>query len=396
MNDDGVIGRGEEKDALLVRLVRRFHPPPPLLPAEGGDESSSSTRIDSEDAAREIEALTGHPMPGTRVLPDLRRLDDRRDFLLRIRPIVRAMEDGKRNDAEETERHTRCVARKDDGKGGGYSYRDADTGHRVSPDEYRRRYAAMIYASRQERRGRGAHRDDGRAGGRRSSRDHSGPVDIAAAVAAGDSDYAGGADEGGGGLCDEDPPRGGGGGDEGEGTKDGIECRDEESDADADESTSMDDSSSTIPHDDREPVVRDDDDGGGGELSPIGTTTASCTRGDRPSRDDALPRLTASAPSSSDVDPPSTDAMVEGASSGETAGRGKERRDDDDDDGRTPRRAAPSAAGMPSSDDPRVLEARRRLWTAIDAALADYSREIVAMERSRRGGIDYTEDPPNG
>ena len=158
----------------------------------------------------------------------------------------------------------------------------------------------------------------------------------------------------------------------------------------------MDDSSSTIPHDDREPVVRDDDDGGGGELSPIGTTTASCTRGDRPSRDDALPRLTASAPSSSDVDPPSTDAMVEGASSGETAGRGKERRDDDDDDGRTPRRAAPSAAGMPSSDDPRVLEARRRLWTAIDAALADYSREIVAMERSRRGGIDYTEDPPNG
>jgi hypothetical protein len=65
------------------------------------------------------------------------------------------------------------------------------------------------------------------------------------------------------------------------------------------------------------------------------------------------------------------------------AGRGKEdhRDDDDDDDGRTSRRrAAPFAAGMPSSDDdPRVLEARRRLWTVIDAALANYLLEIIAM-----------------
>ena len=64
------------------------------------------------------------------------------------------------------------------------------------------------------------------------------------------------------------------------------------------------------------------------------------------------------------------------------AGRGKEdHRNDSDDDGRTSRRrAAPFTAGMPSSDDnPRVLEARRRLWTAIDAALANYSLEIIAM-----------------
>jgi len=49
--------------------------------------------------------------------------------------------------------------------------------------------------------------------------------------------------------------------------------------------------------------------------------------------------------------------------------------------GRTSRRrAVPFAAGMPSSDDdPCVLEARRMLWTAIDAALANYSLEIIAM-----------------
>ena len=115
MNNDD-----DEEDALLVLLVRRFHP----LPPPQGDESSSgrsSSRIDdSEDAAREIEALTSHPMPGsTRMIPDLRRLNDRQHFLLGIRPIVRAMETRKRKDVEETGHCTRCVARKDGNEGGG-------------------------------------------------------------------------------------------------------------------------------------------------------------------------------------------------------------------------------------------------------------------------------------
>ena len=111
-------------------------------------------------------------MPGsTRVIPDLRQLDDRRHFLLGIRPIVRAMETGKQKDAEETKHRTRCVARKDGNKGGGggmggYSFYDMDTGHRISPDEYQHRYATMICASRQKRRRRGmqTHRYDGGGG----------------------------------------------------------------------------------------------------------------------------------------------------------------------------------------------------------------------------------------
>ena len=207
----------------------------------------------------------------------------------------------------------------------------------------------------------------------------------------GDSEYAVGADKRGGGWDGgEDPLHGSG--KENKGTKDGIECHDDESDMDVDESTIMDNSSSMIPHDDnQEAEVRnvDDDDEKEGELSSIRTTTASRAGRDTPSPDDALPHLAVSSSSSSlsssDVDPASMDVQVEGPSMETAAGRGKEDHrddDDDDDDGRTSRRraAAPFAAGMPSSDDdPRVLEARRRLWTAIDAALANYSLEIIAM-----------------
>jgi hypothetical protein len=38
------------------------------------------------------------------------------------------------------------------------------------------------------------------------------------------------------------------------------------------------------------------------------------------------------------------------------------------------------ASGMPPSDDPRIIEARRKLFLAIDTALANYSREILALK----------------
>jgi len=43
-------------------------------------------------------------------------------------------------------------------------------------------------------------------------------------------------------------------------------------------------------------------------------------------------------------------------------------------------------AGMPTSNDPRVIAARRKLWRAVDAALANYSQEILAMEETGGAG----------
>jgi len=100
----------------------------------------------------------------------------------------------------------------------------------------------------------------------------------------GDSEYAVGVNKRGGGRDgSEDPPCGSG--EENEGTKDGIKCRDDESDMD------MDNPSSMIPHDDdQEAVVHndDDDDEKEGELSLIGTSTALRAGRDTPSPDDAL------------------------------------------------------------------------------------------------------------
>jgi hypothetical protein len=41
----------------------------------------------------------------------------------------------------------------------------------------------------------------------------------------------------------------------------------------------------------------------------------------------------------------------------------------------------PLIGALPPSDDPRVLKARRKLFHAIDTALASYSREILALAR---------------
>jgi hypothetical protein len=41
----------------------------------------------------------------------------------------------------------------------------------------------------------------------------------------------------------------------------------------------------------------------------------------------------------------------------------------------------PLIGSLPPSDDPRVLVARRKLFNAIDTALATYSREILALAR---------------
>jgi hypothetical protein len=46
----------------------------------------------------------------------------------------------------------------------------------------------------------------------------------------------------------------------------------------------------------------------------------------------------------------------------------------------------PLLGALPQSDDPRVLEARRKLFRAIDTALATYSSEILALTQNNDGG----------
>ena len=43
---------------------------------------------------------------------------------------------------------------------------------------------------------------------------------------------------------------------------------------------------------------------------------------------------------------------------------------------------------MPPSNDPRVIAARKTLFTAIDTALANYSAEILAIEAADNEGSD--------
>ena len=51
-------------------------------------------------------------------------------------------------------------------------------------------------------------------------------------------------------------------------------------------------------------------------------------------------------------------------------------------------------AGMPHTNNPHVIAARRTLWHAIDTALADYSQKILAMERSTgKDAAEVTKDP---
>lgn len=51
-----------------------------------------------------------------------------------------------------------------------------------------------------------------------------------------------------------------------------------------------------------------------------------------------------------------------------------------------PWRRHPLLAGMPPTDDPRVLAARDRLFRALDDALAAYSEEVLALTGGGGGG----------
>lgn len=109
----------------MVQLVRKYYSQP-----------KENKRI----IAKEIESLAGYPMPGYATNTQYTR--SKEEFILKVQPIVQALEDRKQLDVLEAEEFTRCRVMKV-GKEG-FSYYDVSTGELVEAKEYELRYAAML------------------------------------------------------------------------------------------------------------------------------------------------------------------------------------------------------------------------------------------------------------
>ncbi|EJK77944.1 hypothetical protein THAOC_00188 [Thalassiosira oceanica] len=95
------------------------------------------------EQAQLIQDMTGYAMAQAQTLRPVNS-----DFLVNIQPTVREMEKQKKIDVEETRNATNCEVRKD--KRGLYEYFD-DCGDRVCPEEYSRRYNAMLATKKRRR-----------------------------------------------------------------------------------------------------------------------------------------------------------------------------------------------------------------------------------------------------
>lgn len=327
---------------MLARLVRDYC----SLPEE---------RRANSNEARSIEALSGYPMPG-KSLPSMRDdADAKREFLLRVRPIVQEMEGRKRKDAADTRLATRCEARKDGS--GGFRYHDAESGEEVPGVEYERRYAAMIEEGRRKRRAMAG----GHEGGQFRTRDDVGK-EIESGLVELERSQESKTEQG---RCDV--PHNPGDSEVKEMRIDGVSMEREncghspaDSGMDMDESVNMDDS--TAGNDN------------GIEMSPVEIPSPGKDEADgstNPLNDDSPATIDYSSPDGPTERPVGT---TQGNSCEEVPGR---RRGDGPAGSRRP-----LLAGMPDTDDPRVLAARERLRCAIDAALAEYSREMLAIEQA--------------
>ncbi|KAL7479578.1 hypothetical protein ACHAW6_005305 [Cyclotella cf. meneghiniana] len=273
----------------LVRLVRKYC----SLPL--------NQQVNSRES-KEIEAITGYPMPG-KILDifdgDIETC--KREFLSKAQPIVLAMEQQKQKDIDDTRSYTQCEVKRNP-KEGGFQYVDVKSLKPVSSDEYKARYSAMIDERRTERR----------------------QAKMAASK-----------------WFNKLSP-------------------DEKASSFADDSNmEMDDSIMWVDN-----FAADADD------------VSSCTRAPRSS-------LTISTINNLSTQPLSNDSLAE-------------RKDPKPVDNNANTNDSPKtsttvqakskaiepqllAGVMPPSDDPRIIEARRKLFLAIDRALANYSCEILAL-----------------
>lgn len=333
-----------KKDDILIALVRTYC----SLPIEH--------QVNSKEA-KQIESLSGgYPMPG-KVRPVMENATSKEAFLLRVQPIVQEMEDRKQEDVAETRLVTQCVVKKNHG---GYFYFDVNSGEQVRPTEYKRRYAAMI----DEKKRRAQKKQKRKAMKREESVNQtlsSSLLDNKEETKEIKVDY-----------CDsnESTERC-----DGNSSKsNGLRSPDTD-DSNMDESVNMEDDSMIMSPDDSVVVQEEDH---VRQRYSIGTaassievkmsTTSPTTAPD----DDSLV-------ASKDDDPPVETLQRE------LVNHQPSQHENNNHDS-SPHHPLLLAGGNGTSNDPRVLAARRKLWRTIDTALAEYSQEIMTIEEGLDGG----------
>jgi len=322
---------GASKEERLIQLVRDYC----SLPLKHRIHSTES---------KEIESLSSYPMPD-RMHPSSH--DNKEEFLSRVQPIVREMERRKQKDAMDTRLATGCEARKDDGRGGGYRYYEVDGGKMVRSKEYERRYVAMLDERRRKRRledwADRRSNDDSNAECEEKLHDSSEERTSDDSIRNFNVEEYFGRDS-----AEEDHSHNHSNDDEEQKLRDSSEEQgSDDSNMDMDESVCMDDSptSMLLPS----PVASSD--------GTLGALASNCLLGGCCSKD--LPDNIGS----SDGDIVNSPDKQHCESNRDSQEHGL-------------------LAGMPPTNDPRVVAARKTLWHAIDTALANYSREILAMEES--------------
>ena len=319
----------------LIQLVREYC----ALP---DDQRRSSSR-----EAYEIQRLSCYPMPGKKFhiptkkvindddknddeiegddnsKPDTTKLTMKQQMIHHLKPIVEEMEHRKQTDLMESRYATQCEMYK---KKGRCHYFNVDTGVEVDPREYERRYLGWLDGKRDERL------DCLR---RRSMVDYS----IQDSV-----------DESGNGRNDDKPSP----------QLDGVdeeEASQSEFSLDMDQSVSMDDSMMSLidsPSDDTEMDTKDE------TASSLEAVIASAT--------DTTTFATMAMSNSRSVSSAEAVNNISGSNSDDASIRG----------------LAQPPIRMSLSTDTRVLEARARLFRAIDIALANYSREMLGIQQEEQ------------
>mmetsp|Transcript_29408 Transcript_29408/g.62441 ORF Transcript_29408/g.62441 Transcript_29408/m.62441 type:complete len:493 (+) Transcript_29408:112-1590(+) len=318
--DDIPVKNGNSKEVLL-QLVRDYC----SFPAD--------CRVNSKES-NEIESLSGYPMPG-KILPVMDNSTSKKEFLLRVQPIVQEMENRKQRDVAETKLATQCEVKKN--RRGGYCYYDVSSGEQIRADEYKLRYAAMIEEKRrQKRKKKDRHKEcpeQESINQPNNSLDNVKVNDVQANCKSNNQE-----------RCDDSKSEQG--------------CCD---DSNMDESVNMDDSMMS-PADS---VATCED-----KKQHVSIRTAS---DDLIVKPNALgDSLVSEDSSSNNINDSPTETQSE-----ECVHAPNQHENDHG--------SHPLLAGMPTSNDPRVLAARRKLWCAMDAALANYSHEILAIEEAGSG-----------
>lgn len=324
----------------LIQLVREYC----ALPTTHNNHQ----RVHSQQA-RDIERLSSYPMPGTKFHIPMTQTetasnahdDDnannnsyerkeiiantktkvtlRQEFILHLKPIVQEMEHRRETDLMESRSATQCEMRKNKGR---CYYVDVGTGEEVDPREYERRYLRWIEGRRVERLENNRRRsgdDDFGKSGKNGEEFMLPSPQLKEAEEEGNSD-----------------------------------C---ESSFDMDQSVNMDDSVMSSAASSVNDSMS--------EVDTANMNTASAAQ--------IIAPATAAAATSTSTTTSRIDASTDSSTN-------------DINDNSCNSNSGSSILGLPvfpPSNDTRVLEARTKLWRAIDVALETYSKEILAIQQGR-------------